>query len=334
MRWEAFTVVLRLGAPLHVGWRRAGNLWQTRPYILAHQLLAALAARCAGWGVDMDAGAEGGGARNPYLQKREWLEKNLALTCFFPALEPDAAKCHLPFFDDYTGCRWERLQNGKKEKLSPGEFEYLFLDAEMRTALDHRRAAARDGSLYCVEYVRPRPRELPLELRDGGGRGGVYFAGYAFLSEEARGEFRAAREKLGAGSLEEALRRLFDRLQVGGEQKYGWGLLLAEPESISKAEEGRALFGREGGISICLAGGRPRVCLKEGEPVLAPAFPDGKVKGPLEILFFRDTWADGERLHYGRKIGREICCLPGSACREESTFEIGERGLWKRVSGN
>ena len=85
MTYRTFQVVLRLGASLHVGWRRTGNLWQTRPYILANQLLAALAARCAEWKI----GGEVGHGPTPYTDKLAWFKNNIRATYLFPTLERD-----------------------------------------------------------------------------------------------------------------------------------------------------------------------------------------------------------------------------------------------------
>lgn len=328
MTYKAFQVVLRLGAPLHVGWRQVGNLWQTRPYILAHQVLAALATRCTEWSL----GGEIESGSNPYLRRLAWLKKNVVVTYFFPSLEKDPANSYLPCFKNSGRLYWEI--GNSEEALSREEFEYLFFDAEMRTALDYRRAAAQESSLYCMEYVRPWTRETEMNQKKNCWP--VYFAGYVFLTEEAEKEFNKAKTKLKVQNLKEVLRYLFNYLQIGGERKYGWGLLLASEGAVEECPLPNELFGRKGlSLSVYNEGDGKielHVKVEKDQPVLAHVRHEeakGRITGPVEVLVHRSTVEDKAGCHYGKNISLFICYPPGSKCEGENTFKITPEGLWQ-----
>ena len=45
MVWTIYRVTLKLTSPLHVGWKKIGNLMITRPYVTGRTLWGALTAR-------------------------------------------------------------------------------------------------------------------------------------------------------------------------------------------------------------------------------------------------------------------------------------------------
>ncbi|RDV81259.1 RAMP superfamily CRISPR-associated protein [Ammonifex thiophilus] len=330
MNWTAYEVILRLETPLHIGWRRVGNLWQTRPYILPHQLLAALAARCAEW----DVGGNEDGSPNPYVQKLEWLRKRMRFSYFFPTLERDPQGCYLPYYDERGNLKWKcgKCEPPELSELSAEEFDYLFLDAVMRTAIDHDRSAVQEGQLFAFEYVRPRCREWP-----GGAEGKeVYFGGYVFLSEELSKELKKQ------VSAEESLARLLDRLQVGGERKYGWGLIrVSEKDLRGLPGEKIELYGRRE-ITVQLESELYVTVEKDvGIPahVLLQGVKD-KIAGQVEVVLMRSTRSEGDKTFYGKEVLGKPCYRPGSRCKDGSTkflIDAGEGnsgiwGIWK-ISG-
>ncbi|MGB9791800.1 MAG: hypothetical protein ACPLTR_04390 [Thermacetogeniaceae bacterium] len=322
MNWTAYGVILRLETPLHIGWRRVGNLWQTRPYILPHQLLAALAVRCAEWG----EGGDEGGSSVPYVRKLEWLKKRVKFTYFFPALEKDLESCYLPFYDEKDRLKWRRSE-GEPSELTAEEFDYLFLDAEMRTGIDYSWDAAREGQLFAFECVRPRCREWPGENKGKE----VYFGGYVFIAEEFLPKERSG------GMTKEFLARLLDRLQVGGERKYGWGLVKVLEEDVRGPHEHEIrLYGCEG--ITAMLDSEVRVTVKKTD-VGIPAHvllhgAEDKIDGQVEVVLTRSTRSEGRLVSYGKEILGKPCYQPGSKCKAENTeFLIdaggGIWGVWK-----
>src|SRR5437588_6306984 len=74
MAWTAYQVSFRLLSPLHIGWRKLGNLQQTRPYVTGRTLLGALTAR-----ITREQGS------NEYTEIGKLVDKQLTFTYFYPS---------------------------------------------------------------------------------------------------------------------------------------------------------------------------------------------------------------------------------------------------------
>src|SRR5213082_2804295 len=72
MTWTAYRIVFRLLSPMHIGWRKVGNLQQTRPYVLGRSLWGALTAR-----LTRISGS------NDYSEIGEQVDQQLAFTYFY-----------------------------------------------------------------------------------------------------------------------------------------------------------------------------------------------------------------------------------------------------------
>ena len=147
MAWTHYWLCFRLLSPLHVGYRRTGNLMQTRPYVPGRLLWAALTARLtrnAGQGHDAQAYQDVGGQVQEYFR--------------FGYLWPSLDGKH-PYFP------WEH----------PADFEYLLLGSYMSTSLHPQRTTAEEGSLHEVEFLAPTTR--------GDGRP-VFLLGDLWVSED------------------------------------------------------------------------------------------------------------------------------------------------------
>jgi len=131
MAWTHYRLRFRLLAPLHVGWRKTGNLMQTRPYVPGRLLWAALTARLtrnAGQGHDAQAYQDVGKRVQEYFR--------------FGYLWPSLDGKH-PYFP------WEH----------PADFEYLLLGSYMSTSLHPQSTTAEEGSLHEVEFLAPTARD-------------------------------------------------------------------------------------------------------------------------------------------------------------------------------
>lgn len=198
----------------------------------------------------------------------------------------------------------------KDEPLTPGytdaglkyggltafEFERRYLASHVTTALDAATTSAEEGSLHEVEFIAPYTRE--------GAR--TQIGGWVFLDETAQTKLQW-NEWLG-------------NLQIGGERRYGFGQLrLSE---FTGANEPRWE----------LAGKRPAIELREGEPLCAHAIANGiRVKGMIEPLVGRETRTDSQR--FGMTLTRrvQICWAPGAIVQQDATFEVTEMGTWRHV---
>lgn len=204
MTWQKYTLAFRLCSPLHIGWRKTGNLMQTRPYVSGKVLWAALTARLTR---EAGHGAEG----QMYLEIGKQVNENFRFGYLYPALpchptQPVAHAtdlcAHYPWRDPH--------------------FDYRFLDSQASTALNYDQQAAEEGLLHETEFIRPHARRLPGEATAPQ----VYLLGLLFV-------------KAALPTCLQGWQAARTRLQLGGERGYGWGrvqplplsepLLLAEP---------------------------------------------------------------------------------------------------------
>ncbi|RMF34529.1 MAG: hypothetical protein D6759_05770 [Chloroflexi bacterium] len=129
MPWIRYRIVFRLESPLHVGYRRVGNLMQTRPYVPGKVLWAALTARLVR---DAGRGADG----KAYREIGEQVHEHFRFGYLWPSLDRKQ-----PCFP------WEQ-----------DDFDYLFLGSYASTALNDDQGAAEEGTLHETEFIAPRTR--------------------------------------------------------------------------------------------------------------------------------------------------------------------------------
>jgi hypothetical protein len=317
-------IAFRLESPLHVGWRKVGNLQQTRPYVTGRVIWGALVARLTR---EISASPD----KTHYEQMRDKVNEELAFTYFFPAiaLKNDSGLetlKHWRRIDNYGVC----LDPLADENSSL--FPYVFLDTYASTALDYSRLGAEQGSLHEVEHIRPRTRALggsPLEgiaADEGADEIGaqVYLVGYIF-------------EKEGSTLLGQSIEPVANKLQLGGERTYGWGRV-----TVADVSE----LGQDGEILIFgyklddRTKWPPEIQIPKDSPIaahaLAAEFKDGSthhpvsgVAGTVEPLVWRET-------RFAESFGREItparvCWTPGARVISESvTIRIGLYGIWEK----
>ncbi len=191
MAWTHYRLCFRLLAPLHVGYRKTGNLMQTRPYVPGKNLWAALTetlVRRAGRG--HDAGA--------YQAVGEILKQNFRFGYLWPA--------HGTRRSDDT---WQppTVPHFPWDEADPAYWDYLYLDGTAHTALDTAARAAAEGTLHEVEFIAPYTRKGQP----------VYLVGDLWVREDAQGSIVQA---LPAAPEWKAA---MQRLSIGGERGYGWG---------------------------------------------------------------------------------------------------------------
>ncbi len=311
--WIAYEVAFQLLAPLHIGWRKVGNLMQTRPYVTAKNIWGALTARLA-----RDR-AEGQGRKaNPqdYRRVGEEVGESLAFTYLFPALAPDPLEALYP------------VQAGDgpvfgRGRLSVELFDYLLLDTCSSTALDDKRYAAEEGSLHEVEMIRPRTR--PLDGTSLGGQYGAdadalgastYLVGYVLVRDGGpRGWLDA-----------------WERLQIGGERRYGWGRVSLARCVLTTSERLFGLFHLVEPIvdrPILLAGAEGPALAHTLAAEFDDARPLASVAGTVEPLVGRETRLD-EKPGFGAIPSQpRICWTPGATIPRGARIAIGHYGIWE-----
>ena len=126
MVWTAYKVSFELLSPLHMGWRKLGNLQQTRPYLTGRNLWGALTAR-----LTREQGSD------KYSEVGEEVCKSLVFSYFYPSTEPEKV--------------------GLWPWVDSDEFSWGFLSSYASTALKDGHSKE-DGSLHETEFIAPRTR--------------------------------------------------------------------------------------------------------------------------------------------------------------------------------
>ncbi len=131
MTWQKYRLVFRLLTPLHIGYRTAGNLMQTRGYVPGRVLWAALTARLTR---DEDKGADG----QRYIEIGQQVQEHFRFTYLYPATQNvNGFETHYPWDDD---------------------FDYLFLNSYASTALNYSSQSAEETMLHETEFISPHTR--------------------------------------------------------------------------------------------------------------------------------------------------------------------------------
>jgi hypothetical protein len=128
MEWKGYQISLRLLSPLHIGWRKSGNLQQTRPYITGRALWGALTSR-----LTRDQ------QHNDYVGVGKQVDQQLAFTYFYPSDIEDRVRLW-PWDEE-----WD-------------EFAWMYLSSYVSTSLKDGHAAE-EGSLHETELISPRTRD-------------------------------------------------------------------------------------------------------------------------------------------------------------------------------
>jgi len=127
----AYRLVFRLESPLHIGWRKIGNLMQTRYYVSGRSFWGAVTANLTRWLGETN-----------YPEIGKWVKEHLRFGYFFLAensdtpLYPHQLEGHL-FYGPNS--------------LEQAEFERRFLASVASTAITPDSNSAEEGSLHEVQ---------------------------------------------------------------------------------------------------------------------------------------------------------------------------------------
>lgn len=136
MVWTHYCLKFRLCSPMHIGYRKEGNLMLTRNYVPGKNLWAALTAR-------LTRDCPNRRWAKGYKEVGKCVIEQLRLGYLWPSL--DGKKPCFPWY--------------KKD------FDYLFLDSYASAALDYSAYSTEEGSLHETEYLAPIARnEKPVYL--------------------------------------------------------------------------------------------------------------------------------------------------------------------------
>ncbi len=276
MTWTAYQVSLRLLSPMHIGWRKLGNLQQTRPYVTGRTLWGAFTSRLTREQKHGD-----------YNKSGEDVDQQLAFTYFYPSIDPSAISLW-----PWPAERWD-------------EFVWMFLGSYASTALENGHSSEA-GSLHETEYIAQYTRNGEP----------VYLVGYIFEKEGCSLDWQDA----------------LDKLRLGGERSYGWGRVrLGHCEKLKN----RKYFSYE----VDYKSEHPLLtALKDTQLLAHTIASDADVSDKdssrgvaIEPFLGRETRK--ERGGFGASFSDpKICWVPGGKVKEGETFQILEKGIWKRYS--
>jgi len=286
MVWTQYTVIYELRSPLHIGYHKVGNVQRTRYYIPARNLWGAVTETLTRRGFSTNGVTEGN-----YQQIGAWVKEHCAFGYWFIQ---ENGKWLYPRHDG--NC----LKYGH---LTTTDFELRYLDAHVTTALDPSTTSAEEGSLHEVEFispynpVKPDKTEAAKPTRIGG---------WVFLDDNAMpllGEESKWRTWLGD-------------LQIGGERRYGFGMLrLLKIELANESQ-------------IDPTGIHPRQYVPKGTTLLAHTViaPSIRIRGQIEPLVGRAT---SQSHTFGLDLTRGIVCwTPGSVPMDDVKVQFEPEGHW------
>jgi len=303
MTWTHYHLVFRLKSPLHIGWRKVGNLMETRDYVTGRVLWGALTAQITR---DQGRGHEAG----QYKTVGDLLHKHFRFGYLWPALpeDPAVATHALPKVDWGEGSvtlyfPGKRSRWNHRSWKHP-DFDYLFKGSFARTALDPIGHAAAEGSLWQIECIAPTSRGgLP-----------VYLVGDLWVEESnLPPDVKQWRRSLG-------------QINLGGERTYGWGRVDLVEKALTSVRNQETVHGfkwqeQDGEIYVAIA---------TGEYVPGHVLLESSCGAPVEgIVEPFVGWAYGIREGRVRwSLQHAITYSPGCKATQTATFKVCPEGTF------
>ncbi len=299
MNWQAYRLVFRLESPLHIGWRKIGNLMQTRYYVPGRAFWGAVTANLTRWLGGTD-----------YRQVGDWVRSNLRFGYFFPANDPNN-----PLYPTYSQ---GNITYGRDRSLTEAAFEHCFLSSLASTAIAAEVFASREGSLHEVEFIIP--------TLDTGKP--VYLVGHLFVRMQTDNGASTTSDEIVATTENDDIKiqghslcqEILASLRIGGERRYGFGRLTLCQPGCQPVDD---LFEYD------LNPENLYVTIPAQKPLLAHAVVNSmNVEGSIEPLVSRE-WAREQGP--GRRVTLlGLCYTPGSVVINDTTFAIGRYGIWEQ----
>ncbi|HOJ16455.1 MAG TPA: hypothetical protein PLC43_04710 [Caldisericia bacterium] len=247
---------------------------------------------------------------NDYQKVGEFLNKAMRFGYLYPYIE---GKFYLPRYTD-SGLKFG--------SLSQNEFEKKCISSIASTAIEPESLTAEEGILHEVEFI------SPYTLDDGKP---VFMKGFIWIREFSENIIKLSRSnnKLIIEHNETKVdfeSQLTDRFQIGGERKYGFGLLKLQKfnEVSNKVFNGLSGKWYEKDNEVYIS-------INSEEPIWSHVLYSNTInmRGNIEPLVGRD-WKDDKGA--GRKLTyQDLFWSPGSILCENKSFKITEFGLWKEV---
>ncbi len=300
MNWNLFEWTFCLKSPLHVGFHKIMHFYKTRPYVPGKLLWAALTSK-----LTQLLGL------NDYKKVGDFLANSMRLGYLFPCVQSEI------YIPKYTN-------NGLMfDSLPQNEFEKKFISSMASAPIDPESFTTEEGMLHEVEFI------SPYTIDDGKQ---VFLKGLVWIRELSDNEFNLSINnddlKITYNKISiEFKEQLANQFQVGGERKYGFGLLqLQDMVPKNELNDFPGKWHEKNG-EVC-------IFINKDNPVWSHISysNDLIIKGNIEPLIGRD-WDDEKGA--GKKLkSHGLCWSPGSILCEDREFKVNEFGIWKSLSSN
>lgn len=294
MSWNMYTWTFQLKSPLHIGFHKVMHFFRTRHYIPGKLLWGALTAKLTPILGMSD-----------YEQVGDWLKESFRFGYLFPSVEEEI---YIPKYTD---------EGYKFGNLSQYEFEKRFISSTASVAVESCSLSAEEGMLHEVEFISPH-------TIDNGKP--VYLKGFLWVKDSQDNQFKIIKKngKLYiqySGVEVDFKAELADNFQVGGERKYGFGLLKLIKIHNRNLNPFSGKWGEENSeVNLTFNSNEATWShLRYSEHL--------DMKGNIEPLVGRN-WEI--RKGAGRKLeSLGLFWSPGSILRQEKTVKVNEFGLWE-----
>ncbi|WXG39269.1 MAG: RAMP superfamily CRISPR-associated protein [Candidatus Freyarchaeum deiterrae] len=298
MIWHFYSWTFQLKSPLHIGYHKIMHLFRTRPYVPGRLLWGALTSKLTPI-LELDS----------YQKIGNFLKKTMRFGYLYIYADN---QLFLPFYSE-SGLKFGNL--------SKNEFDKRFISSIASAPIDSESLTAEEGMLHEVEFIN-------RYTIDSGNP--VFLKGVFWVREYQDGNLSITKEGdslfVRYNSTKIDLDMLANSFQVGGERKYGFGLLELKKPDESKEKELKNFPGEwsEKAAELYLK-------LKKNDPVWSHVLYTNNIdiKGNIEPLVGRD-WdtkkGPGKQLNtFG------LFWSPGSILNEDKIFKIDESGLWEAI---
>lgn len=301
MSWYVWSWKFRLESPLHVGFHKVMHLFRTRLYVPGRVLWGAVTAK-----LTPILGL------NDYTMVGDVIKNSICFGYLFPYFND---KIYLPEFTERGIC-WG---SSKKE-----EVEQQILSVTASTAVESSTLAAEEATLHEIEFI--SPYQIPCGAP-------VYLKGILWVREYSRNGIQVVIDEDNKEIFFESasgnaglFSQIVDRLQIGGERRYGFGLIKHVKGSLYRLSDGS--FGEFPGEQENRAR-LPKVKLEEGRSFWTHLkLGNVQVCGDVEPLTGRE-WSPikgpgRDLIHHG------LFWTPGSILKDKDrVFKVHPFGWWE-----
>ncbi|MHA1796690.1 MAG: hypothetical protein ACTSUK_11310 [Promethearchaeota archaeon] len=279
MGWHVYRLRYQLLSPLHIGFRRIGNLQCTRYYISGKTMWGAITAK-------LTRVIYNNPKPTDYLEVGQYIKDHIIMSYFF-----------FRFYE--SGPFYPELKNGIMDMsgIPLNKFEASFLSSRSTTAIDHSNFAAEEGTLHEIELI------MPIAMSDNAGKN-VLIEGYIYIDQE-KAQFPA-----NFNFNDEDIIDNIRQLKIGADHGYGNGKInLIYKDLVSKVLDFPSPIDFNTTIRAHLKYIDKLLDKIEGpiEPIVGREWGSGSLSGPGQKISQAEIcWMPGSKLKtkeiYNKKI--------------------------------